>query len=98
MGSIGVLLPNLEARLVANDENGIVDAAPGNPGELWIRGPTVTKGYRNKPTATADSITGDGWLKTGDIVRRDQEGYYYFVDRKANMINHKVRSQITLSF
>ena len=90
IGSIGILLPNLEARLVANDENNITDAAQGEPGELWVRGPTVMKGYLNNPTATASSITADGWFKTGDIAIRDEEGYYKIVDRKKELIKYKV--------
>jgi len=89
IGSIGILLPNLEARLVANDENNIADAAQGEPGELWVRGPTVMKGYLNNPTATASSITTDGWFKTGDIATRDEEGYYKIVDRKKELIKYK---------
>ncbi|KAI0301559.1 AMP binding protein [Multifurca ochricompacta] len=89
VGSIGTLLPNLEARLVASDEDNIIDAAPGEPGELWIRGPTVMKGYLNNPSATADSINADGWFKTGDIAVRDEEGYYQIVDRKKELIKYK---------
>ncbi|KAH9988027.1 AMP binding protein [Russula vinacea] len=89
IGSIGILLPNLEARLIASDEDNIVDAAPGEPGELWVRGPTVMKGYLNNPTATTNSITTDGWLKTGDIAIRDGEGYYKIVDRKGELIKYK---------
>jgi len=88
MGSIGVLLPNLEARLVHDDE-GKVDAAEGQPGELWIRGKTVMKGYLNNPTATKNSITPDGWFKTGDVAIRDKEGYYYIVDRRKELIKYK---------
>ena len=90
IGSIGILLPNLEARLIASDEDNIVDAAPGEPGELWVRGPTVMKGYLNNPTATTNSITTDGWFKTGDIAIRDGEGYYNIVDRKGELIKYKV--------
>lgn len=89
VGSIGVLLPNLEARLVASDEDDIIDAAPGEPGELWVRGPTVMKGYLNNPSATAYSITADGWFKTGDIATRDADGYYKIVDRKKELIKYK---------
>jgi len=89
VGSIGVLLPNLEARLVASDEGNVIDAPPGEPGELWVRGPTVMKGYLNNPSATADSITADGWFKTGDVATRDEEGYYKIVDRKKELIKYK---------
>lgn len=91
IGSIGILLPNLEARLIASDdEDNIIDAAPGEPGELWVRGPIVMKGYLNNPTATANSVTSDGWLKTGDIAVIDEEGYYKIVDRKKELIKYKV--------
>jgi 4-coumarate--CoA ligase len=89
VGSIGILLPNLEARLVASDEDDIIDAAPGEPGELWVRGPTVMKGYLNNPSATACAITADGWFKTGDIATRDADGYYKIVDRKKELIKYK---------
>jgi 4-coumarate--CoA ligase len=107
MGSIGVLLPNLEARLVA-DENGEVDAEEGQPGELWLRGPSVmkvkrlltqaspvsivfNKGYLNNKAATEEAISPDGWFKTGDIATRDAEGFYYIVDRRKELIKYKVR-------
>ncbi|KAJ7099936.1 AMP binding protein [Mycena belliarum] len=88
MGSIGPLLPNLEARLV-DDDDGNVDAEEGKPGELWVRGPTVMKGYLNNPTATENSITPDGWFKTGDVAIRDKEGHYYIVDRRKELIKYK---------
>lgn len=90
IGSIGILLPNLEARLIASDEDNIIDAAPSEPGELWVRGPIVMKGYLNNPTATANSVTSDGWFKTGDIAVIDEEGYYKIVDRKKELIKYKV--------
>ena len=91
IGSIGILLPNLEARIIASDEDSIIDAAPGEPGELWVRGPIVMKGYLNNLTATANSVTSDGWFKTGDIAVIDEEGYYKIVDRKKELIKYKVR-------
>ena len=107
-GSAGVLVPNLEARLIGNDG---VDAKPGEPGELWLRGPTVMKvhppsfshpsgfdcvrpqGYLNNPIATNESITVDGWYKTGDVCTRDPEGFYHVVDRIKELIKYKVRIQ-----
>ncbi|KAI9456754.1 AMP binding protein [Russula earlei] len=89
VGSVGILLPNLEARVVASDDDDIIDASPGQPGELWVRGPIVMKGYLNNPDATANSITLDGWFKTGDVVVRDGEGYYKIVDRKKELIKYK---------
>ncbi|KAJ7918390.1 AMP binding protein [Mycena leptocephala] len=88
VGSIGYLLPNLKARLV-EDEDGEVDAEEGKPGELWIHGKTVMKGYLNNPTATKNAITPDGWFKTGDIAIRDKEGHYYIVDRRKELIKYK---------
>ncbi|KAF9514789.1 hypothetical protein BS47DRAFT_1361504 [Hydnum rufescens UP504] len=73
MGTIGLLLPNLQARLVDDDENDI-KPSPENRGELWIRGPSVMKGYLNNPKATKNSITPDGWFKT---------------DRKKELIKYK---------
>ncbi|KAF7351417.1 4-coumarate--CoA ligase-like 7 [Mycena sanguinolenta] len=88
VGSVGFLLPNLKARLV-EDDDGAIDAEEGKPGELWMQGPTVMKGYLNNPTATNNAITPDRWFKTGDIAIRDKEGYYYIVDRKKELIKYK---------
>ncbi|KAJ7185864.1 AMP binding protein [Mycena filopes] len=88
VGSIGKLLSNLKARLV-DDEDGKVDAALGKPGELWVQGKTVMKGYLNNVSATKNSITPDGWFKTGDVAIRDKEGYYYIVDRRKELIKYK---------
>ncbi|KAK0484057.1 AMP binding protein [Armillaria novae-zelandiae] len=85
-GSIGKLYSNLEARLVAGD----TDAEEGQPGELWIRGAMVMKGYLNNPDANRESKTEDGWYKTGDVAIRDSEGYYYIVDRLKELIKYKV--------
>ncbi len=82
-GSIGLPLPDTDARIV--DESGR-DVAPGQPGELLIRGPQVMLGYWNRPTATAEALC-DGWLKTGDIARMDDEGYFAIVDRLKDLIN-----------
>lgn len=81
-GSVGIPLLSVEARVVG--DNG-VDCAPNIPGELWLRGPNITPGYWNRPEETAKSFTPDGWLRTGDILRRDDEGFYYVVDRKKDM-------------
>ena len=88
VGSVGILLPNLEARLV--DEDG-KDAPEGEPGELWIRGPTVMKGYHNNPAATKESITEDGFFKTGDVAIVESDGFFHIVDRKKELIKYKVR-------
>ncbi|TEB38471.1 AMP binding protein [Coprinellus micaceus] len=89
-GSIGRLLPNLEARLMLDGKGGDSnDAEEGQPGELWVRGPSIMKGYRNNAVATEDSITRDGWFKTGDIAIRDAEGYFAIVDRRKELIKYK---------
>ncbi|KXN81855.1 Putative acyl-coenzyme A synthetase [Leucoagaricus sp. SymC.cos] len=85
-GSIGQLLPNLELRLVDDDGS---DVEEGEAGEVWVRGPTIMRGYLNNPKATADSFAPGQWYKSGDIMRRDGDGYYYIVDRKKEMIKYK---------
>ncbi|MBI3868712.1 MAG: long-chain fatty acid--CoA ligase [Verrucomicrobia bacterium] len=83
-GSIGQLVPGTEARIVDLDK-GTTEVALGEEGELTIRGPQVMKGYWNKPEETA-AVLRDGWLYTGDIAKRDSEGFYYIVDRKKDLI------------
>jgi fatty-acyl-CoA synthase len=82
MGSIGKPIMNVEARLVDEDMN---DVPQGVPGEIVYRGPTVMQEYWNNPAATADAFYG-GWFHSGDLVREDEEGYLYVVDRKKDMI------------
>ncbi len=86
-GSVGPLIPNTEARLV-DPETG-EDAAEGEQGEIWVRGPQVMKGYLNNEAATAEIFTGDGWLRTGDIGRVDENGFFYIVDRLKELIKYK---------
>jgi long-chain acyl-CoA synthetase len=81
-GSIGLAIPGFEARIV-NDQD--EDVSIGAVGELAIRGPGVMKGYLNQPEATAHTLRG-GWLHTGDLARKDEDGYIYIVDRKKEMI------------
>jgi long-chain acyl-CoA synthetase len=83
-GSIGIPLPDTDARIV--DLESGADVAPGGPGELLIRGPQVMRGYWERPEATAEAIR-DGWLRTGDVATMDAEGYFSIVDRKKDMIN-----------
>src|SRR5690606_20548522 len=66
------------------DENGR-DVPAGQVGELWIKGPNVVKGYWNKPEATQAAITG-GWLHSGDLVRIDEEGFVFILDRAKDML------------
>jgi long-chain acyl-CoA synthetase len=67
------------------DENGR-DLPVGEVGEIVIRGYNVMKSYWNKPEATAEAIDGDGWFKTGDMARIDEDGHFFIVDRKTDMI------------
>jgi long-chain acyl-CoA synthetase len=80
--SIGVPIPGTDVRLV-NDEGR--DVAPGEPGELWVKGPQVMQGYWQRPDDTA-KVLRDGWLATGDIARMDEDHYIQIVDRKKDMI------------
>jgi len=81
-GSIGVPVEGVQMRLV--DEQG-QPAPEGEIGEIAIKGPNVMKGYLGKPEATAEAIT-DGWFRSGDLARVDEDGYFYIVDRKKDMI------------
>ncbi|WP_257169522.1 long-chain fatty acid--CoA ligase [Bradyrhizobium sp. SRS-191] len=80
-GSAGKPVLHTEVRIVRPDGS---DAAIGELGELWVRGPNVTPGYWNRPDANRSSFT-DGWLHTGDATRVDDEGFYYIVDRWKDM-------------
>jgi long-chain acyl-CoA synthetase len=89
-GSIGMPLPDVECRVVSL-EDGQTELGPEEIGELLVRSPQVFKGYWNMPTETANSLRpgpegGGPWLYTGDIVRMDDEGYFYIVDRKKELI------------
>jgi long-chain acyl-CoA synthetase len=81
-GSVGTPVEGVEMRLVGA---GGADVPAGEVGEIAIRGHNVMKGYWGKPEATAEAIP-DGWFRTGDMGRRDEDGYYYIVDRKKEMI------------
>ncbi|GGF53377.1 long-chain-fatty-acid--CoA ligase FadD [Alteromonas lipolytica] len=81
-GAIGLPVPSTDIMLV--DDNGN-EVAEGEAGEMLVKGPQVMKGYFNRPEAT-DEILKDGWLATGDIAKCDEEGYFYIVDRKKDMI------------
>jgi long-chain acyl-CoA synthetase len=83
-GSVGVALPGIEMDVVSLDDPTKV-LADGEVGEIRIRGPNVTKGYWNRPEETAQAFVGDRFL-TGDIGYRDDDGYFFLVDRKKDMI------------
>jgi long-chain acyl-CoA synthetase len=82
-GSIGTPIAGVEMRVVDDERH---EVPPGEAGEIAIRGHNVMKGYLNQPEATAEAIDADGWFYTGDIGRVDDEGRYYIVDRKKEMI------------
>jgi long-chain acyl-CoA synthetase len=83
-GSIGLPVIGTECKIV-DLENGVFEVPQGEEGELCIRGPQVMKGYWNKPEETAKTIR-DGWLYTGDVARMDEDGYFYIVQRKKDLI------------
>ena len=83
-GSIGIPLPDTEYKIMDLDR-GIHEQLVGELGELVLRGPQVMSGYWKKPEETENALR-DGWLYTGDIARRDEEGYVYIVDRKKDLI------------
>jgi long-chain acyl-CoA synthetase len=88
-GSIGMPLPDVDVKLVSLDD-GETELAQGEIGEIIVNGPQVMRGYHNMPTETANSLRqmkdGKTWLFTGDIARMDEDGYFYIVDRKKELI------------
>ena len=81
-GSIGTPVRDVEMRLIDADWN---DTPDGEIGEIAIKGPNVMKGYWNRPDATTEAIK-DSWFRTGDLAKRDEDGYYFIVDRAKDMI------------
>jgi long-chain acyl-CoA synthetase len=82
-GSIGPPLPGVDVRLV--DADG-ADVLPGDPGEIWVHGPNVFPGYWRDPDATGRALTGDGWLRTGDVAVADDAGELSLVDRAKDLV------------
>jgi long-chain acyl-CoA synthetase len=83
-GPIGLPLPDVEAKIM--DYDTLAEQPVGEAGELWVRGPQVMKGYWNQPDETAVTLTSDGWLRTGDIARMDEDGYFTVIDRLKDII------------
>ncbi len=81
-GSIGTPIEGVEMRVVDDEDQ---EVPTGEVGEIVIRGPNVMKGYWRRPDATAEVVR-DGWFHTGDMARKDEDGYYFIVDRKKDMI------------
>jgi 4-coumarate--CoA ligase len=86
-GSVGLALPSTLCRIV-DPETG-ADRAPGEEGELWVKGPQVMLGYHQRPDATAETLVEDGWLRTGDLALIDAEGYCFIRDRRKELIKVK---------
>ena len=82
-GSIGLPLPNVEARIV--DPETFQDLEIGKVGEIWLRGPNVSPGYWRKPIETKAAFV-NGWFRTGDLGKKDEKGYYYITDRLKHII------------
>lgn len=87
--STGVLLPNIEMKIVEENSTEGIGKDVNETGELWIKGPNVMSGYYNAPEATANMITADGWLKTGDAGHFDSKGYIYLTGRFKDLIKVK---------
>ncbi|MEM0090976.1 MAG: long-chain fatty acid--CoA ligase, partial [Nitrososphaerota archaeon] len=87
IGSIGLPWPDVDARIV-DLETGSKTLPPGEIGELVIKGPQVMLGYWKRPEETREVLR-DGWLYTGDVAKMDEDGYFYIVDRKKDLIKHK---------
>ena len=87
IGSIGVPIPNTEVMIV--DPETEQPLKTNQNGEIWIRGPQIMKGYLNRAEATNESITQEGWYRTGDIGYVDEEGFFYAVDRIKELIKYK---------
>jgi long-chain acyl-CoA synthetase len=83
-GSIGMPFPDVDCKIIDLDD-GVTELPPEQIGELVLNGPNVMKGYHNMPTETANALR-DGWLYTGDIAYMDEDGYFFIVDRKKELI------------
>jgi long-chain acyl-CoA synthetase len=84
VGTVGLVVPSTEVKLM--NEKGS-EAAAGESGEVWVRGPQVMKGYWNKPEESRNVLPGDGWLRTGDVGEFTSDGYLRIVDRQKDMIS-----------
>ncbi|RPB11486.1 acetyl-CoA synthetase-like protein [Morchella conica CCBAS932] len=87
-GSIGEVFPNCEGKIM-DAETGTQELSVGEKGEIWVRGPNVMKGYYKNSKATRETITEDGWLKTGDIGYYNERKKWFIVDRKKELIKVK---------
>ncbi|MBO0842777.1 MAG: long-chain fatty acid--CoA ligase [Nocardioides sp.] len=85
-GSIGVPIPGVEMKLIEPGSWDEITWTPDAIGEIAIKGHNIFKGYHNRPEATAEVLTPDGWFRSGDLGKRDEDGWYYIVDRAKEMI------------
>jgi len=83
-GTIGLPLPDTDAKIV--DMQSGADLPPGEVGELLVRGPQLMRGYWGRPAESAEVLTPDGWLRTGDVARMTADGYFQVIERKKEMI------------
>ena len=81
-GSCGLPFISIELKIVDDHDNELEN---NQAGELWVKGPSVTKGYWNKPKLSKDAFSPDGWFKTGDVAKRDDDGFYFLLERKKDM-------------
>lgn len=89
MGSVGKLVPNMTAKLVAADGKEVPEGDEMAEGELWVKGPQLFLGYLNNPDKTRETMSEDGYFKTGDVFRKDRFGNLYCVDRLKELIKYK---------
>jgi len=82
-GSIGLPLPSTDVSIRSEDGH---EQPLGKPGELWVKGPQVMRGYWQHKGETLKTLTADGWLHTGDVAKMDEQGFIYIVDRLKDMI------------
>jgi acyl-CoA synthetase (AMP-forming)/AMP-acid ligase II len=87
LDGIGPALPGVECRVVDPDTGS--DTQPGDPGELWIRSESAMRGYLDDPDATAAMLDADEWVRTGDVVTVDEEGWFRVTDRIKELIKYK---------
>lgn len=85
-GSIGVPIPGVEMRLIDPASWDDIEWTPDAIGEIAIKGHNIFKGYYNRPEATAEVLTSEGWFRSGDLAKRDEDGWYYIVDRAKELI------------
>jgi long-chain acyl-CoA synthetase len=85
VGSIGIPIPGVEMKLINDDWSDVKGDDPDAIGEIAIKGHNIMKGYHGRPEATAEAIR-DGWFRSGDLGRKDEDGWYYIVDRSKDMI------------